>query len=285
MIELIDRLKEHDLSKDLLFFIILLLVLAFIFSMARQAKRERVNRLRVEKILRELEVSHRQLQDYAEKVAELATIEERNRLARDIHDSLGHYLTVINIQLEKAMAFRDINPQAADQAVRDAKRIAGEALQDTRRSVGALRKTQEPFSLVQALTGLVSNLQNSQLSIGLEIDGCEEGFSQQLLMTLYRAAQEGLTNIQKHAEADCAEINIKFNDRQASLCIIDNGRGFDPGVPEKGGPHYGLQGVRERLELARGSFELESSPGKGTKLLITIPRNPLTLMAGDRRTV
>ena len=269
--------KRDDMTRDFIF----VLIFAFILTMAYQAKRERDNRLRVEKLLGELEVSHRQLQDYAEKVAELATIEERNRLARDIHDSLGHYLTVINVQLEKAMAFRDRDPQAAEQAVRDAKRLAGEALQDIRRSVGALRDTGEPFSLIQALTGLVNNLRSSRLSIELEIDGCEEGFSQQSLMTLYRAAQEGLTNIQKHAQADCATVSIKFDDQQAGLSIVDNGQGFDPGIPGKEGPHYGLQGVRERLELIRGSIKMESAPGKGTKLFITVPRNPLTLAAGE----
>ncbi len=273
--------KNGDMTRDLIFG----LILAFILSMAYQAKRERDNRLRVEKLLRELEVSHRQLQDYTEKVAELTIIEERNRLARDIHDSLGHYLTVINVQLEKAMAFRDRNPQTSDQAVIDAKRLAGEALQDIRRSVGALRNTQEPFSLIQAVTGLVNNLRSSRLSIELEIDGCEEGFSQQSLITLYRAAQEGLTNIQKHAQAGGAAVNIKFDGQQASLFIVDNGQGFDPDVPDKEGPHYGLQGVRERLELIRGSIELESAPGKGTKLLITVPRNPLNMMAGEGRLV
>ena len=183
------------------------------------------------------------------------------------------------------MAFRDRDPQVADQAVRDAKRLASEALQDIRRSVGALRNTEEPFSLIQAVTGLINNLRSSQLSIELKIDGCEEGFSQQSLMALYRAAQEGLTNIQKHAQAGCARVSIKFDEQQARLCIVDNGHGFDPGIHDKEGSHYGLQGVRERLKMIRDSIELESEPGKGTRLFITVKRNPLTLMAGDRRLV
>ncbi len=273
--------KYKDMTPDLFYF----LTLAFFLVMAYQAKRERANRLRVEKLLGELEVSHRQLQDYSEKVAESATIEERNRLARDIHDSLGHYLTVINVQLEKAMAFRNRNPQEADQAVRNAKRSASEALQDIRRSVGALRNTQETFSLVRALNGLPDNLRSSQLSIELKIDGCEEGFSQQSLMTLYRAAQEGLTNIQKHAQASHVTMSLIFNDQQASLCIVDNGQGFDTGILGKDETHYGLKGVRERLELIHGLIKLESAPGKGTKLFIAVPGNPLTLMAGERRLV
>lgn len=273
--------KRDNIDRDFIF----ALILAFILLMAYQAKRERDNRLRVEKLLGELKFSHRQLQDYAEKVAEMATIEERNRLAREIHDSLGHYLTVINVQLEKAMAFRDRNPQVSDLAVSDAKRLAGEALQDIRRSVGALRSTREPFSLIESLTGLVDNLRSSQLAVEFQIEGCEEGFSQQSLMTLYRIAQEGLTNIRKHAQAGCAAVSIKFDGNQASLCIADNGQGFDPGDLSMGGPQYGLQGVRERLELVRGSIEMESTPGKGTKLFVIVPRNPLTLMARDRRLI
>jgi signal transduction histidine kinase len=263
--------QRDDMTRDYFF----ILILAFILTMAYQAKRERANRLRVEKLLSELEISHRQLQDYAEKVAESATIEERNRLARDIHDSLGHYLTVINVQLEKAMAFRDRNPQEADRAVRDSKRLASEALQDIRHSVGALRNTQETFPLIQSVTGLVNNMRSGKLSIELEIEGNEEGFSQQSLITLYRAAQEGLTNIQKHAQAGCAMVSIKLNDQLASLCIVDDGQGVDTDIIGKDETHFGLKGVRERLELIQGSIELESAPGKGMKLFITVPKNHL----------
>ena len=108
---------------------------------------------------------------------------------------------MINVQLEKAQAFRDKDPRAADQAIIDAKRLASEALQDIRSSVGALRTQQELFSCSEAITALVKQVGNGQFSTGLKIEGSEEGFSKQVLLTLYRAAQEGLTNIQKHARA------------------------------------------------------------------------------------
>lgn len=268
--------SQGDITRDYMFIIIL----AFILIMAYQVKRERANRLKVEMLLHELEKSHQQLQDYANKVAEMTIIEERNRLARDIHDSLGHYLTVINVQLEKAIAFRDRSPQTAVQAIRDAKRLSGEALQDIRSSVGALRDIPEPFSLIQALNGLINNLQSRQLNIELNIDGSEEGFSQQSLRTLFRAAQEGLTNIHKHAQAGSAEVSIKFDSQIAILSIFDNGKGFDPSNSDKIKNHYGLLGVKERLELIRGSMELESTPGQGTKLAITVPKTLLALKPG-----
>ena len=137
--------------------------------MAYLIRQERLNRRRAEQLVRELEESHRQLQAYAEQVAELATIEERYRLARDIHDSLGHYMTVINVQLEKALVFRDRNPEEAEQAVRESKRLAREALQEIRRSVSALRDTPETFSLCQTLTELVDNMNTGQFSIKLDI--------------------------------------------------------------------------------------------------------------------
>jgi signal transduction histidine kinase len=267
--------------EGLAFFLISSLSLTLIFVIAYWIKRERTNRLQAEKLLRELEESHRQLQTYAEQVAELATTEERNRLAREIHDSLGHYMTVINVQLEKAIAFRDRNPVEAEQAVQDSKRLASEALQEIRRSVSALRSTPEPFSLSQALAELVDNMHTGQFSIELDIQGDETGFSRHSLMTLYRAAQEGLTNIQKHAQASQVTVRVRLNSQEADLFIEDNGQGFEPAALNDKAGSYGLQGVRERLELIRGSLKLESVPGEGTSLLITVPKNPLVLVGGQ----
>ncbi|HLG76105.1 MAG TPA: histidine kinase, partial [Ktedonobacteraceae bacterium] len=87
--------------------------LALVVMMARVVLKEKASRTRAEELLAELEISHRQLKEYAGQVAELATTTERNRLARDIHDTLGHFLTVINVQLEKALAYRDTKPQEA----------------------------------------------------------------------------------------------------------------------------------------------------------------------------
>jgi signal transduction histidine kinase len=272
---------EFGQRQGFAFFLSYSLSLTLIFVIAYWIKRERNNRIQAEKLLHELEESHRQLQTYAEQVAELATTEERNRLAREIHDSVGHYMTVINVQLEKALAFRDRNPAEAEQAVRDSKRLASEALQEIRRSVSALRSTPEPFSLAQALAELVDNMRSSQFSIELDIQGDEAGFSRHSLTTLYRAAQEGLTNIQKHAQASQVTVRVRLNSQEADLFIEDNGQGFDPDTMAGKAGSYGLQGVRERLELIRGSLKLESVPGEGTSLLITVPKNPLALVEGQ----
>jgi signal transduction histidine kinase len=281
-IERLSRTAPPSPPPPRIFDLTFLLTLAFIASIAYLIRQERTSRFRAEALLHELEDSHRQLQHYAEQVAELATMEERNRLAREIHDSLGHYMTVINVQLEKAIAFKARDTETADQALKDAKHLASEALKDIRRSVDTLRSAPEKFSLTQALAGLVAHLENNQLTIDLQIEGDEAGFSRQSLLTLYRSAQEGLTNIQKHAQASHVTIQVKLEDRQGSLSIVDNGQGFDPAAfnDAKQESHYGLQGIRERLELVRGSFALESKPNHGTSLLVIVPKNPLVLLGG-----
>jgi signal transduction histidine kinase len=239
--------------------------------------KEKASRARAEELLAELEVSHQQLKDYAGQVAELATTRERNRLARDIHDSLGHYLAVINVQLEKALAFRAKKPREADQAVSDAKQLASEALQDVRRSVSALRAAGELPELIPSLATLVERVRSDHCLVELHIEGSEDGFSKPGLLTLYRAAQEGLTNIQKHAGASHAWIELHFGEQEATLSLRDNGRGFDPLGQQhlqpgrEGG--YGLQGLQERLELVGGSLKVESVLGAGTSLRVTVPRD------------
>lgn len=259
--------------------------LVFITSMARVIKDEEASRTRAEHLLAELETSHQKLREYSTQVAELAATEERNRLAREIHDSLGHYLTVINVQLEKAIAFRERNPQEANQAVQDAKRSASEALQDVRESVGALRRSNEEFSLSAALNELVEQLEDAEFEIDLQIEGQETGFSKAVLFMLYRAVQEGLTNVQKHASASQAIVHIEFDHAsdQAVLSLRDDGKGFDTQIlhqlPAKRDNCFGLQGLLERVELVGGQMALESNTyaHDGTRLLITVPKNPLAL--------
>lgn len=262
-----------DTMSNLLIFILLLI---FMQVMARAIYRDEANSRELERLLADLEASNRRLQAYAAQVAELAAAEERNRLARDIHDSLGHYLTAVNIQLEKALAFRSRSPEEAEQAIRDAKQSASEALQDVRRSVGALRSEADRFSLEQSLRELIKGMGNGRIHIDLRFEGSEIGYTRLSLMALYRAAQEGLTNIQKHAQATQVVVEVKLDRDEASLCLHDDGQGFDTALIEEwmAAPNqtFGLQGIRERLELVRGEMSLTSNAEEGTRLFVTVPR-------------
>lgn len=262
---------------EIQYFSIYTVGLVFSLAMAWVFTQEKASRTRAEQLLAELEESHRQLKLYAEQVEELATAKERNRLARDIHDSLGHYLTVINVQLEKALAFRDNKPREADQAVGAAKTLASEALHEIRRSVSALRaaREQEHFSASAAIQALAERMQG-QPPIAVQIEGEDAGYAGESLMALYRAAQEGLTNIQKHAGVCQARLELRFAKDEATLLLSDNGRGYDQTCLEARLPGrdggYGLQGLQERLELAGGSLLMESKPGAGTRMLACVPR-------------
>jgi len=260
-------------------------ILMFLQLVAPVVRRDEQSRRQTEQLLADLRASHLKLQVYAAQVAEMAATEERNRLARDIHDSLGHYLTIVSIQLEKALAYHDRDPQQATRAIQDAKHAAAEALQDVRRSVGTLRSVDERFSLERALKTLTGGLREASFAIDLDITGSEEGYSRPALMALYRAAQEGLTNVQKYAQASQVTLTVRFGEHLAHLVLRDNGRGFDPtaldrrtATEQRG---FGLQGIRERVELISGKMILRSKPQQGTELSVSVPKNPTELVGGD----
>jgi len=258
------------------------LLLVFMLVFAGHIDREQKNQHEMRQLLAELEVSHRQLQEYAARVAELAAASERNRLARDIHDSLGHYLTAINIQLEKAQAYRARNPAEADQAIRDAKQTARAALEDVRQSVSTLRASSDKFSLKKSLADLVGRMDSDDLQIDYHLAGDEGEYAAPVLTVLYRVAQEGLTNIQKHAQAHHVDLDVELGDKEALLRLRDDGCGFDAetlGDASALSQGYGIRGLQERLEMVRGQMVITSSDCQGTELKVVVPRNPAQLAA------
>ncbi len=262
-------------------FLVFILLLVFMQMMARVIDQDERRRHRTEQLLVDLEASHVKLQAFAAQVAELAAMEERNRLARDIHDSLGHYLTAVNIQLEKVQAFWQRDAAEAQQALNEARQSARAALQDVRRSVAALRDADYHFSLPAALAELVRGVENGRFCIDLQVQGEEAGYSRSVLMALYRAAQEGLTNVQKHAQASHVTLHVSFGPQIAELTLSDNGLGFDletlDALSASPNHSFGLQGLRERVELVRGQMKITSAPGKGTELQIVVPKNPMAI--------
>ncbi len=201
------------------------------------------------------------------RIAELSAATERNRMARDIHDSLGHHLTAISIQLEKASAFGDREPAVAEQALADARRSARRALEEVRASVGALRGEQR--TLVAALTELVDHARGDRLDVTLQVEGEERDLDQSTVTALYRAAQEALTNARRHSRAARVSVTVTFDATGARLVVADDGRGFRP--DESDGTGFGLLGLRERAALVGGAVTVDSRPGAGTRVTVTAP--------------
>ena len=243
-------------------------------AMAGIAVGEQAGRIRLQAALHDLRESHDQLAASTAQVAELSAAAERNRLARDIHDSLGHFLTAIAVQLEKAEAFRDRDQAAASQAVADARSLARQALQDVRGSVRALRADEPSASLSAMLAELVRQAGMGEPRVTLTATGDEAAIAASARTVVFRAAQEALTNARKHSGARQVSLSVAFDDREVRLIVSDDGCGFDP-LPHvaQAQPGLGLAGMRERAALAGGRAEVDSRPGAGTTVTVTIPRS------------
>jgi signal transduction histidine kinase len=221
-------------------------------------------RHREEQLRLELETANTQLRAYAAQAEELATTRERNRLAREIHDGVGHYLTVVKTQLDAASALLPARPDRARDAVDKAAKLSAEALDDVRRSVGALRTDTIRPPLPEALRELAAH---GEPVPTLAIEGEPRPLAPGVEHALFRAAQEGLTNIRKHARATSALVRLDFRSPQrVVLELADNGVGAGPGA---GG--FGLRGLRERIEVLGGSVDSGNRIEGGFALRVEVP--------------
>ncbi|MDH6589700.1 signal transduction histidine kinase [Streptomyces sp. SAI-133] len=212
--------------------------------------------------------ARREVQAYAARVAELSAATERNRLARDIHDSLGHHLTAISVQLEIASEFGDMDPGAAGRALAEARESVRLALGDVRQSVRALREEVPRPALSAAFAGWARE-GGSGPRVTVEVTGEEDGYETAALTAMYRAAQEGLTNALRHARASRVSVDLRLTEDAARLTVTDDGRGFAPAETTAG---FGLTGMRERVHLVAGSVDIDTRPGQGTRLTVVVPR-------------
>jgi signal transduction histidine kinase len=200
-------------------------------------------------------------------VEELATTNERNRIAREIHDGLGHYLTVINMQIQAARAVQESDPARASEAMGKAGAMAQEALADVRRSVAALRASPtENKPLTESIQALADETRAAGIQTDFAVQGTPRPLSPQADLTLYRAAQEALTNIRKHAHASAVNIRLNYDNGTVKLTVKDNGVGT--AATDNG---FGLIGVRERTQLLNGQVNVNTAPGQGFSLEVSLP--------------
>lgn len=238
-------------------------LVALVFLVALTQAMENAEQARAE-----LDAANRQLRDYAAQSEELATARERNRIAREIHDGLGHYLTTVHMQIQAARSILAIDQARADQTLAKAQQLAHEALGDVRRSVSTLRATPaERLSLSAALAELAGTAQETGLATSLTVVGEARPVGPQEEQALYRAAQEGLTNARKHADAATVALTLDFGQPgRVRLQMADDGRGA---TNTDGG--FGLVGLRERVQLVGGSLTVETAPGDGFVLTVEVP--------------
>jgi two-component system, NarL family, sensor kinase len=208
--------------------------------------------------------------------ADFGAAEERNRLAREIHDTLAQGLTAITLQLETADALLEGQdaPERSRQAIAQALSLARSNLEEARRSVLDLRATPlQDHTLAQALAALAAEWSGKgPAPVRFRAIGGSRPLPPRVEAGLYRIAQEALTNATRHARASLIRVELAAEPGQVRLTIDDDGRGFEP--DQITGDRFGLLGLNERARLLGGSLSLQSSPGEGTRVEVTVPLDP-----------
>jgi signal transduction histidine kinase len=223
-------------------------------------------------LLAELSEAHRQLQAYADRVEALTIAEERSRLARELHDSLGHELTALDIQVELLTRLPASMESERRQTLEQVQRLVKQTLTDVRRAVKALPPAVvEHFSLPEAVGALIADF---AAATGLPVTWAVEGEPLPLAMTavlpLYRTAQEGLTNIRRHAPSTPGvRVRLTYTPHAVSMCVENLPAPAPSAQMVSSG--YGLTGLRARAEALGGSLEAGATEAGGFQLAMHLP--------------
>jgi signal transduction histidine kinase len=255
--------QERFLFFSFIFAVLFALGLVFVLLLMNAVLSERESR---DKLAR----ANEKLRQYALQIENQATLEERNRIAREIHDSLGHSLTALNLQLETALKLSKSDIPRAMTFVATAKELASKALQDVRQSVSTMRKHPlQAKSLAEEISILAADFQRSNgVKVKCNID-LESQLPLEINTPIYRIIQESLTNISKYAQADQINLELIADSKQIKLIIEDNGRGFNV---EQNTTGFGLQSMRDRTLAVGGEFTINSARNAGCQIIVTIPQ-------------
>lgn len=201
--------------------------------------------------------------------------DERRRLAREIHDGPAQILANVVLRIDICQKLAQTDPVRLLDELGQLKELIRTSLQDVRKVIFDLRPMAlDDLGLVPALRGFISDfMDKAGIPTSLIVLGAERRLTSTFEVAMFRLVQEALNNVHKHANASEITIKVEFAKEGILLQVSDNGRGFDyEAVRESGrGAHFGLLGMRERVDLLRGKMEISSSPGKGTKISFSIP--------------
>jgi signal transduction histidine kinase len=221
-----------------------------------------------------LAIANEKLRQYALKIEHQATLEERNRIAREIHDSLGHSLTALNVQLETALKLWESHPAKAQGFLARAKELGSKSLNDVRQSVSTIRDHPLQGKTLEEVIGiLLQDFHRSHAITAISHINLEYALPSDVMISIYRIIQESLTNIYKYAKASEVKIELTTNKRGLRLIIADNGQGFDVSENTTG---FGLQSMRDRTLALGGEFHIHSHDGAGCEIIVDIPLLKLT---------
>jgi signal transduction histidine kinase len=244
------------------------LALVFVLLLMNTVLSERESR-------NKLAAANEKLREYALKIENQATLEERNRIGREIHDSLGHSLTALNLQLETGLKLLQTNPQKAYDFLIRAKELGSKSLQDVRQSVSKMRSNPlQQKSLEEGIRGLVEEFHRSTGILPTCHIHIDAHLRSEINTAIYRITQESFTNISKYAQATQVEISLTVSKMNLQLIIEDNGQGFDLTQNTSG---FGLQSMRDRTLAIGGNLNINTAPGQGCKIIVNVPLTSINI--------
>jgi signal transduction histidine kinase len=219
-----------------------------------------------------LKEAHRQLQQQSALSAELAASRERNRLARELHDTLAHSLAGLVVELEAVGTLFDLDAGAARVELKKAQELSRAGLNEARAAIRDLRESPaQDLGLGPALRQLTNDLgERTGLLTHAEfvLSGPDPTLPSKTANALYRIAQQALANVERHADATTAHLRLETSDDALRLTISDDGVGFEPGGAAEG--RYGLLGMHERADMIGAALKVESQPGAGSQIVVEL---------------
>lgn len=241
----------------------LLITTGFSLAVAWLMQRQRAQRA-------ELESANRKLALNATAAEQLAISHERNRMARELHDTLAHSLSAVSVQLEAVNALWQVEPESAHAILEQATAGTRSGLTEARRALHSLRASPlEDLGLALAISNLAESVASrANLKLELEISPGIEGLQPQVEQCIYRITQEALENVTRHAQATNLRVGLEKTNAHFTLTVADNGRGFDASLVNGG--HFGLKGMYERAEMANAKLSVDTAPQEGTRVKLEI---------------
>jgi len=224
------------------------------------------------RLILELQTAKRELENARERELEFAALRERERLARDLHDTLGHALVTLTVQLEAAQRLQATDPARAAALLAELQKLTRSSMEDLRRSLANLRTSGlADRPLTESLRTLCAEAgKRHGAAIDCQVAGDADALPPAVAEVLWRVAQESLTNIEKHAHAHRVEMKLARQTKEVVLRVSDDGDGLSRGAEDKPG-HYGLRGLRERVEGLGGAFTVAPAGTSGTVIEARIP--------------
>lgn len=225
-----------------------------------------------EGLMRQLRQTKEELETYALQAEELAILRERTRFAREMHDNLGHALVLVNVKLEAAERLYSVAPERGAAELHATRNLVRETMSEVRRSLNDLRSPHAPQqNLVAALRHTAHEWQQrTHLMLDCVLPDYEIAVPPPVADAVWRVAREALANIERHAVANRATLRLQNGGAELVLGIADDGVGIAPPDLKRAG-HYGVVGMRERVEAVGGAFTIERVSSGGTQVEARIP--------------